>query len=90
MTAERKLILRKTIDEHDFTLLAKKEKNARTRIRLLGLNHLKNGKTARETTELLFVHENSVKRWLKSFSEHSLEGLKEKPGRGAKRKVPKE
>lgn len=90
MTAGRKLILPKTVDEHDFTLLAKKEKNARTRIRLLGLNHLKKGKTARETAELLCVHENSVKRWLKNFSKYGLEGLKEKVGRGAKRKVPKE
>jgi hypothetical protein len=59
--------LHKTIQEYDFSLLAKKEKHARTRIRLLGLDHLKKGKTARETAEFLCVHENSVKRWLKSF-----------------------
>jgi transposase len=90
MTAGRKLILPKTIYEHNFYLLAKKEKHARTRIRLLGLDHLKKGKTARETAESLCVHENSVKRWLKSFSEQGLEGLKEGTGRGAKRKVPAE
>jgi transposase len=90
MTAGRKLILPKTMYEHDFALLAKKEKHARTRIRLLGLDNLKKGRTARETAELLCVHENSVKRWLKSFSDRGLEGLKEQSGRGAKRKVPKE
>lgn len=89
MPAGRPLKLPKTIQEYDFSLLAKKEKHARTRIRLLGLDHLKKGKTARETAEFLCVHENSVKRWLKSFVDNGLEGLKEKIGRGAKRKIPK-
>lgn len=89
MPAGRPLKLPKTIQEYDFSLLAKKEKHARTRIRLLGLDHLKNGKTARETAEFLCVHENSVKRWLKNFVDNGLEGLKEKIGRGAKRKIPK-
>lgn len=89
MPAGRPLKLPKTIQEYDFSLLAKKEKHARTRIRLLGLDHLKKGKTARETAEFLCVHENSVKRWLKSFVDEGLEGLKEKIGRGAKRKIPK-
>ncbi len=90
MTAGRRLNLPKTMYDHDFALLAKKEKHARTRIRLLGLEQLKNGKTARETAELLCVHENTVKRWLKSFSKNGLEALKEGVGRGAKRKIPKE
>jgi transposase len=90
MTAGRRLNLPKTMSEHDFASLAKKEKHARTRIRLLGLDHLKKGRTARETAELLCVHENSVKRWLKNFSERGLKGLKEAHGRGAKRKIPKE
>lgn len=90
MTAGRRLNLPKAIHEYDFASLAKKEKHARTRIRLLGLDHLKKGRTARETAELLCVHENSVKRWLKSFSKQGLDGLKEGIGRGAKRKVPKE
>jgi transposase len=89
MPAGRSLKLPKTIQEYDFSLLAKREKHARTRIRLLGLDHLKKGKTARETAEFLCVHENSVKRWLKSFVNAGLEGLKEKIGRGAKRKIPK-
>ena len=37
MTAGRRLNLPETINEHDFALLAKREKHARTRIRLLGL-----------------------------------------------------
>jgi transposase len=90
MPAGRPLKLPKTIQEHDFVLLAKKEKHARTRIRLLGLDHLKKGKTARETAEFLCVHENSVKRWLKNFIDKGLDGLKEGIGRGAKRKIPKD
>jgi transposase len=86
MTAGRRLKLPKTINDHDFSLLAKREKHARTRIRLLGLEHLKNGKTARETAEVLCVHENSVKRWLKFFSDKGLEGLKGGIGRGEKKK----
>lgn len=90
MTAGRRLKLPQAIKDYDFALLAKRESHARTRIRLLGLEHLKNGKTARETAELICVHENSVKRWLKSFSTKGLEGLKEGVGRGAKRKIPKD
>lgn len=90
MPAGRPLHLPKTIQEHDFSILARKEKHARTRIRLLGLDHLKKGKTARETAEFLCVHENSVKRWLKNFTDQGLKGLKERLGRGAKRKIPKD
>ncbi|MGK5593726.1 MAG: helix-turn-helix domain-containing protein [Parachlamydiaceae bacterium] len=90
MTAGRRLNLPKTIHDYDFALLAKKEKHARTRIRLLGLEQLKNGKTAREVALHLCVHENTVKRWLNSFSKQGLDGLKEGIGRGAKRKVSKD
>jgi len=89
MPAGRHLKLPNTIHKYDFSLLAKKEKHARTRIRFLGLDHLRKGKTARETAEFLCVHENSVKRWLKNFIDLGLEGLKEKDGRGAKRKIPR-
>ena len=46
MPAGRPLKLPKAIQEYDFSLLAKKEKHARTRIRLLGLDHLKKGKNS--------------------------------------------
>lgn len=90
MPAGRLLCLPKVIYKYDFSFLAKKEKHARTRIRLLGLDHLKKGKTARDVARFLCVHENSVKKWLKNFTERGLEGLKEKAGRGAKRKIPKD
>lgn len=41
MPAGRPLNLPKTIHEHDFFSLSKKEKHARTRIRLLGLGSSK-------------------------------------------------
>ena len=90
MTAGRPLQIPKSIEEYDFGALAKREKEARTRIRLLALDHVKNGKSARETGKFLCVHENSVKRWIKRFAKRGLSGLKERSGRGAKRKVPQE
>jgi transposase len=90
MPAGRPLKLPEAIHKYDFSSLAKKESHARTRIRLLGLELLKKGKSARETALALSVHENSVKRWLKSFANHGLMGLKEGTGRGAKRKMPKD
>lgn len=90
MPAGRPLILPENIYNHDFALLAKTEKEARVRIRLLGLHNLQKGKGLRETAEIMGVHELSVKNWLKKFSLNGLEGLKEQKGRGAKKKLPDE
>lgn len=90
MPAGRPLLLPETIHNHNFALLAKTESHARVRIRLLGLHNLQKGKGLRETAKILGVRELSVKNWLKRFSLNGLEGIKEKKGRGAKKKLPDE
>lgn len=90
MAAGRPLKLPSNFKEHDFVQLARQEKNARARIRYIGLDNLQKGKGIKEVSRILSVHENTVKNWVKRFRKKGVEGLKEQPGRGAKRKVPKE
>lgn len=71
--------------ETDFTQLAKIEKNARCRIRLLGLAHLQEGKSCQEVADLLKVEVSSPRGWLKRLAKGGLEALNEQPGRGRKR-----
>jgi len=71
--------------ETDFTQLAKIEKNARCRIRLLALAHLQEGKSCQEVADLLKVEVSSPRHWLNRLAKGGLEALKEQPGRGRKR-----
>lgn len=90
MSAGRPLKLPSNFKEYDFAQLARREKHARARIRYIGLDNLQKGKNIREVAKILSVHENTVKNWVKRFCEKGIEGLKEQPGRGAKRKIPEE
>ena len=77
-----------TIYNHDFAALAKRETYGRTRIRLLGLAHIQEGKNYTEVASFLKVHVKSVMNWVKRFVSEGLDGIQEMPGRGAKRKLP--
>ena len=90
MKRGRPLTLPSDFQEYDFSQLAKKEQHARTRIRYIGLANLQKGKSAKEVSQLLSVHVNTVKNWLNSFREKGLAGVQEQAGRGAKRKLGKE
>lgn len=90
MPRGRPLALPNTINDYDFAALAKIEKHPRVRIRLLSLHNLQKGNGLRETAQILGAHELSVKNWLKRFSQDGLEGLREQPGRGAKKKLQDE
>jgi transposase len=74
---------------HDFAQLARKEKDARIRIRLLGLAHLREGKSYTEVAQILKVHVISPRRWVQRLSEGGLPNLHEKSGRGRKRILSK-
>jgi len=84
----RKANLPSTIFDHDFASLAKRESNARTRIRLLGLNHVQDGQSYEKIAIFLDVHAKSVSNWVERFASEGLDGLQERPGRGAKTKLP--
>lgn len=83
----RKAILPAVLYKHDFARLARTEQHARTRLRWLGLAHLREGKSYQEVAELLKVHVKSVRNWVKDLADGGLDGLQEQPGRGAKRKL---
>lgn len=72
------------IEEYDFDKLSKTEGNPRERKRWLAFAHLREGKTFTEAAACVRVNLRSLMRWVKKFRMEGIEGLKEKPGRGAK------
>ncbi len=52
--------------------------------------HLREGKTFTETTAAVRVKLRSLMRWVRQFRIEGLEGLRDKPGRGAKPLLPPE
>ena len=72
--------------EYDFKELSKTEPHARTRIRLLGMHHLQQGRTYSEVAEYLLVTVGSVKQWMLRVRQHGIEGLREgqRSGRDSK------
>jgi transposase len=56
-------------------------------MRLIAFTHLKKGKRIREAAEAVGVHETTLGGWIRNFKKEGIEGLKEKEGRGAKRKI---
>lgn len=75
------------IYRHDFGKLSRQEKEGRVRIRLLGLFHIQEGKSYRETAKLLQVENTAPKRWVKRLGKGGLAALQSQPGRGRKRKL---
>ena len=90
MAAGRPLKLPPNFHDHDFSEFARYEKHPRARVRYIGLHNIQQGKGIREVSRILSVHENTVKDWINRFKEKGVDGLKEQPGRGAKRKIPEE
>jgi transposase len=72
---------------HEFNKYIKHEQSPEVRVRLLGLSHVQDGKTCRDTAKMVKMHENSVRSWVRSFASEGLEGLKNKPGRGAHKRL---
>lgn len=73
---------------YNFEKLAKKEPHARVRIRLLGFAHLQDGKTITATAQICRVGRSAIYDWIDRFKKGGIEALREKPGRGAKPKLP--
>jgi transposase len=86
----KKAELPNTINAYDFGALAKQERNARVRLRLMGLAHLKDGHSITVTAKMCRVDRSTVYDWLDRFEQEGLEGLQEKEGRGRKAKLPKD
>jgi len=66
----------------DIKPLIAKETNARMRIRLLALSHIKDGANRAQTAIYLKASRKAVNDWAKKFYENGLDGLKEQPRLG--------
>ena len=78
------------IDQYDFAKLTGSEGSPRERRRYLAFAHIQDGKCFSEAARMVKVKERTVMNWVKKFRESGLEGLKEKPGRGAKPHIPQD
>src|SRR5688500_10936706 len=74
----------------DFFRLAKKELSPRARIRFLALGHLQSGKTKNQVAHMFQVSLTALRKWLLRFLAGGIDGLREKAGKGRKRKLPAE
>lgn len=72
------------INNYNFEALYRKEPHARTRIRYLCMSHIQAGKSFSEIAGMLKVSRETVRMWVKRFTEEGLTGLCEREGRGAK------
>jgi transposase len=75
------------LQAHDFHALAKIEPHPRTRVRLLGMAHLQEGRDYHEIATALRVSKITVQGWVHRFKAAGLDGLRESPRSGAKRKL---
>jgi len=77
-------------EKHDFLSLYTKEKNARARVRLLGLHHIQSGKTLTNIGKILEVRRQTVGDWYKNFLERGFSGLYDMPKTGSNTILPRE
>jgi transposase len=75
------------LQAHDFHALAKTESHPRTRVRFLGMAHLQEGRDYQEIATALRVPKITVQGWVQRFKAEGLDGLRESPRSGAKRKL---
>ncbi len=66
----------------DFTALAKRETNARKKLRLLALAHFTEGMNKATIARMLKVSRGSVNKWVALFLDQGLSGLEDKPSPG--------
>lgn len=66
----------------DFKKLASQQKSMQMKMRLLALAHFKDGQSRTQIAKFLKVSRTSVNKWVKTFLDEGLEGLREKPRSG--------
>lgn len=72
------------IEDYDFDKLSKTEGNSRERLRYLAFAHIQEGKSFTDTAQMVRVKLRTLMNWISNFKKNGIEGLKDKPGRGAK------
>lgn len=86
----RKAARIESLEQYNFDKLANTEGSPRERRRFLAFAHLREGKAFTETAIAVRVKLRSLMRWIKRFKTEGLEGLRDKPGKGAKPFLPSE
>ncbi len=71
-----------SLNNTDFKKLARQQKTIQMKMRLLALEHFKEGKSRTQIAKYLKVSRTSVNKWVSVFLEEGLEGLQEKPRSG--------
>ncbi|MEC6834006.1 helix-turn-helix domain-containing protein, partial [Photobacterium toruni] len=71
-----------SLNNTDFKKLARQQKTIQMKMRLLALEHFKEGKSLTQIAKSLKVSRTSVNKWVSVFLEEGLEGLQEKPRSG--------
>ncbi len=71
-----------SLNNIDFKKLANQQKSIQMKMRLLALAHFKDGHPRTQIAKFLKVSRTSVNKWVQTFLEEGLEGLKEKPRTG--------
>ena len=80
----RKALPIPSLHEYNFPKLAKTEANPRERIRFLAMAHIQDGKSFNKVAQMLKVNPRTISVWVSKFRIEGKDGLREKPGRGAK------
>lgn len=83
-----KLVLPKGFSNHDFMSRYRRESHGPSKIRLLALHHLQQGKSTQEVSNILGYPRQTIWEWLQWFKKGGLERICSKPvGRGRKHKL---
>jgi len=85
----RRPIIPPSFYSYDFESMAKKEKVAFMRVKLLALEQIKQGKGYREVARSFCVDETAIKKWVVRVVSQGPAGLRVAPGRGRKCKLKK-
>lgn len=80
----RKAGVIKGLEQYDFDKLSKTQGTSRERKRYLAFAHIRDGKTFTEAAAAIRIKLRTLMNWVKQFKEQGIDGLADKPGRGAK------
>lgn len=78
------------IDKYDFAKLARSEGTPRERRRFLAFAHLQDGRRPIEVARMVKVFPQTINTWINKYRKEGIDGLREKPGRGAKPYISEE
>ncbi len=84
---EKTIALPDNIYDYDFSKLSKNEPDPKVRVRLLGMAALQEGIPSTKVAKFLNVHYATVSNWVNRFAVEGVQGLRDKPRSGRKRKI---